>query len=79
MDGNVFETHKMKVFGEFLRGPRIRTVSLNYCKIGDEGGVLIGEALRFASSIKDLRAKCNEFRDATAKAIAEALEDNCTI
>ena len=58
---------------------RIHTLSVNYCKLGDNGGQAIGDALMGSNSIRDVRAKKNEFRDKTARSIAEALEKNSVV
>lgn len=54
-------------------------MSVNYCQLGDPGGVAIGDALTLSTGIKEIRAKRNEFRDLTAKAIAHAFEENSVV
>ena len=79
LDYNHFESNHMTSFKEFIRQSRIHTLSINYCKLGDNGGVAIGEALYHANGVREVRAKNNDFRDKTAKSIAEALEHDSVI
>ena len=51
-------------------------LSVNYCKIGDEGGVILADAISHSSSVKDVRAKYCNFGDATARSFALCLEEN---
>jgi len=76
LDHNVFQMKKMKVFINFVRQSKIHTLSLNNCKLGDEGGVTLGEAIENSHTIKDVRAKCCDFSDGAARAIATAIEQN---
>ena len=71
----------MKALGDLISDTRIITLSVNYCKLGDIGGVSMGEAILRSKKIEELRAMHNEFKDATAKAFAESIEksDNCVI
>ena len=70
----------MQIMSRFLQTSRVRSFSINYCKLGDVGGAAIGDALRSTQTkLIELRAKKNEFRDKTARSIAEALEDRSTI
>ena len=59
---------------EFIKLSPINMLSINYCKLGDVGGVAIGEAIEMTKNLKDLRAKKNDFRDKTAKEFAKAFE-----
>ena len=80
LDYNLFESNNMQMMSKFLQATRIRTFSINYCKLGDVGGAAIGEALaNMQTRVLELRAKKNEFRDKSARAIAEALEDKSNI
>lgn len=57
LDHNVFEVHKMQTFPTLVKTTRLSMLSLNYCKIGDSGGVSLGESIPQSSSMIDLRAK----------------------
>lgn len=80
LDYNQFESRNMTFMLNFIKMTRLQTFSINYCRLGDVGGVAIGEAIALEGvNIKEVRAMHNEFRDATAKAIAEAIECNTHI
>lgn len=74
LDYNQFESKNTAMLCNFIKQSKVNRLSLNYCKLGDTGGVAIGEALIQSLWLKELCAKRNEFRDATAKAMAEAIE-----
>jgi len=48
LDYNQFETKKLTCFLSLLKSTRLHTLSLNYCKLGDEGGVHLGEAVLYS-------------------------------
>jgi len=70
LDYNQFETKNIQMMANYVKHSRLHTFSINYCKLGDAGGVALGEALSQASSIREVRAMHNEFRDSTARAFA---------
>lgn len=45
LDNNFFKIKKMLAFSDFIIRAHLHTLSLNYCRVGDEGGVTLGEAL----------------------------------
>lgn len=79
LDYNQFETKNMTCFVSLMKSTRLHTLSLNYCKLGDEGGVHLGEAVMFSNSIRDLSARHCEFGDTSAKSFAHALEANSNV
>ena len=79
LDYNLFGSDNMQMLSRLIRQTNLHTLSLNYCKLGDPGGKAIGDGLMQSSSIRDIRAKKNEFRDLTAKAIAQALEEDSVV
>mmetsp|Transcript_24080 Transcript_24080/g.32290 ORF Transcript_24080/g.32290 Transcript_24080/m.32290 type:complete len:279 (+) Transcript_24080:141-977(+) len=79
IDHNCFQVHKMSAFSSLVKQSRLHTLSMNYCKLGNEGGVSLGDALLLSNSMRDLRAKSCDFGDTAAKAFAACLEDNPTL
>ena len=79
LDHNMFQTKNMTCFTVMIESSRLQTLSLNYCKLGDEGGVNLGMAIAKSSSIKDLKAKHCDFGDTTANSFAQAIEKNSVI
>lgn len=60
---------------DLLAGTRLHTLSLNYCKIGDYGGVLIGKNLQHRRShLRNLKLKFCELGDPTARSLANCIE-----
>ena len=46
-----------------INNSKLQILSVNYCKLGDPGGIAIGDALALSTNIREIRAKKNEFRD----------------
>ena len=46
IDYNLFESKNMTSMKEFIKLSPINMLSINYCKLGDVGGVAIGEAIQ---------------------------------
>ena len=73
----------MITFKEALCNTRMEILSVNNCKLGEGGGIAIGEAIlaentgkRSEKAIKHLKfisARHNQFKDEAAKAIAEGI------
>ena len=61
---------------KFIRSSRIRVLSINYCALGDVGGMIVAEAIQDSRNMKELYARKNEFRDKTAKVFAHSFENN---
>ena len=79
LDYNHFGSENMHQLYRLIHSTRLETLSINYCKLGETGGISIGDALCHSNHIKEIRAKRNEFRDKTAKAFAQAFEENCVV
>ena len=45
LDYNIFEVHEISFFTQVIVNSCLQYLSLSYCKIGDEGGVALGEAI----------------------------------
>ena len=60
LDHNQFNVTKFAIMANFLRKTKIQHLSMNYCKIGEEAGVVIGEALEEASELKSFECKSND-------------------
>ena len=73
----------MITFREALN-TQIEELSVNNCKLGESGGLAIGEAIQFDNAakrssniyrhLKYVYARNNQFKDETAKAIAEGIK-----
>ena len=51
----------------------LERLSINNCKLGDAGGIAIGEAISRSYRLKYVSAKQNAFRDEAAKSIADGI------
>lgn len=56
-----------------VKQSKLQTLSVNYCKLTDEGGVVLGEAVSESINLRNVYARANEFRYETAKKFAETL------
>ena len=74
----------MITFKEALCNSRMEILSVNNCKLGETGGIAIGEAILAENTgkksekairhLKIISARHNQFKDETAKAIAEGIK-----
>ena len=48
LDYNLFEVQNITSFSLVMMNSCLHTISLNYCKIGDESGVILGEAVQLS-------------------------------
>ena len=79
LDNNYFLSEETLSLSSFIKDSKIQTFSVNYCGLGDLTGQAIGAAIEYSNSIKEIRARENDFMDKTAMKFALSLESASTI
>ena len=63
LDNNYFLSEDTLALSSFIKDSKIHTFSVNYCGLGDLTGQAIGTAIDYSNTIKEIRARENEFMD----------------
>ena len=63
LDNNYFLPEDTLSLSHYLKESKIHTFSINYCGLGDLTGQTIGIAIDYSNSIKEIRARENDFMD----------------